>query len=132
MAAEHRRSRPGAIRQIGLERLNQPTLVLSRQVVFDSRRSRPGMDSCLASLLGLLQVEDRAKGKGLPHQRGKGDKFDLRLAGGAGHRAIGGAEVNANCWDLVLRLLHPLHYFSRAPLDIDREARPCCWHEENA
>src|SRR5580704_2740253 len=113
MAAEHRRSRQGTIRQVGLERLNQPTLVLSRQVVFDGRRSRPGMDSGLARLFDLLQVEDRAKGKGLPHQRGKGDQFDLRLAGGAGHRAVGGAEVNTDCRDLVLRLLHPLHYFSR-------------------
>ena len=132
MTAKYRCSGQGAIGQIGFERLNQPALVLSREVVFDGRRARPGMGSYPVGLFGLLQIKDRAKGKGLARKCGKGDHFHLRSAGGTGDRAVGGAEVNTDGRDLVLRLLHSLHYFSSALLDIDWRARPCCWHEKSA
>jgi hypothetical protein len=44
----------------------------------------------------LLQVEDGAKGKSLAGESGEGDQFDLRFAGGARNRAVGGAEVNTD------------------------------------
>ena len=43
MAAKHRRSCKRAIGKIGFERLNQAALVLSRQVVLDRSRARPGL-----------------------------------------------------------------------------------------
>ncbi len=68
---------------------------------------------CAASgVFDLLQVEDGSKGKSLARAGGEGDQFHLRFARGARNRAVGGAEVDTDCRDLVLRVPHSLHYSS--------------------
>ena len=94
--------------------------------MLDGRWARPGVGSYPVGLFGLLQIQDGAKGKGFARKRGKGDYFHLRFAGGTGYCAVGGAEVNTDGRDLVLRLLHSFHYFRNALLDIDWRPRPCC------
>ena len=65
-----------------------------------------------ACMADLLEVEDGARRKCLPGESGEGDKFDVGVAKCAADRAVGGAEVNSDGGDLLLRLLHSLYYFA--------------------
>jgi hypothetical protein len=99
--------------------------------VLDGSRAGPGMRFRPAGLFDLLQIEDGAKGKSLPRTGWERYKFHLRFAGGAGNRAVGGAEVNTDGRDPILRLPHSLYYFSSAVLDIGQRRARSCLHEKS-
>ena len=65
-----------------------------------------------ARVSDLLQVEHGAKGKSLAGMGGEGDQLHVPVAGRARNRAVGGAEVDTDGGDLILRLLHSFHYFA--------------------
>jgi hypothetical protein len=95
-AAEDLCAGQAAAAEVRLERLDQPALVFGVQIVLDACRPGKALDLGSASLLVLLEVEDRAKRFGDTRSSREADHLHRAVWQREGYRAVRRAEVNAN------------------------------------
>ena len=98
----------GAAGQVGLERLNEPSLVLGVEIVLDAGGAGEALDLDSAGVLVLFQIEERAKRLGRARRGREGDQLNRAVGASEGDGAIGRSEVDADRGKVCGRKRHGL------------------------